>query len=74
MNKLPSVSTRDVTSALQRAGFVIVRQRDHVRLRRGDCLVSIPHYKSTMRYRTLRILLRQAGLSESEFAELLKGR
>lgn len=74
MNKLPSVSTREVTSALQRAGFVVVRQRDHVRLRRGDCLVSVPHYCHQMRYRTLRILLRQAGLSEGEFAELLKGK
>lgn len=70
MNKLPSMSTRDVLTTLQKAGFVVKRQRDHIRLQNGTCSVSVPHFKHEIRYRTLRLILKQSGLTVEEFERL----
>ncbi len=73
MTKLPRVSGRDCVKALQKAGFQHKRQHgSHVVLRRQDPFsqVVVPDHPELDRG-TLRAILRQAGISPSDFAKLL---
>lgn len=69
MTRLPSMSTRDVIRALQRGGFVVRRNSDHVVLKRDHCTVSVPQYQHEMKLSTLRRILRYAGVSVDEFQQ-----
>ncbi len=73
--RLPVVSGEDVIKALHRAGFRVVRQKgSHVRMERrtdeGVVKVTVPLHRS-LKKGTLRIILKQAGLSVEEFLKLL---
>lgn len=71
MPKLPVVSGADVVKALERLGFIVVRQRgSHIVMRRDSsgCVVPIHH---ELKIGTLAGLLKQAGVSTEEFAEAL---
>ena len=75
MNGLPVVSARQVVSALERIGYVTVRQRgSHKRMRHlSDPLrrpVTVPDHR-TLKVGTLRAILRDANLSVAQFRELL---
>lgn len=76
MPELPVVSGREVVRALQRAGFVVNRQRSsHVILRHAEqrLTLSVPvHAGEDMPSGTLRSILRKAGLSVEEFRRLLR--
>ncbi len=76
MPKLPVVSGAETVKALQRAGFVRVRQAgSHVTMRDHDTRRSatVPlHGGRDLPPGTLRSILRQAALSVAEFRELLK--
>ena len=70
---LPVISGRECVRALQRVGFVIVRQKgSHIVLVREEppTQVVVPDHKELDRG-TLRAIIRQAGLSVSEFLGLL---
>ena len=65
----------EVIAALQKAGFVIVRQKgSHVRLLHADCrVVTVPDHRGQDIGRgLLRKILRDAELTRAEFVELLK--
>ena len=73
MPKLPRVSGAEAIHALEKLGFVRVRQRgSHVVLKRGDpmsvrgCVVPLHPELATG---TLRGILKQAGVSVEEFTE-----
>ncbi len=73
--KLPVVSGEDVIKALHKAGFRVVRQKgSHVRMEKrtdeGVVKVTVPLHRS-LKKGTLRIILKQAGLSVEEFLKLL---
>ena len=73
MGKLPDISGRECVQALQRAGFLVRRQRgSHIIMRRDDpfAQVVVPDHKRLDRG-TLRGIIRQAGLSVDELVELL---
>ena len=73
MSKLPVVSGAQCIKALERAGFVIYRQRgSHFTLIRADpkAQTTVPNHKELDRG-TLRAIIRQAGLSVDEFVALL---
>jgi predicted RNA binding protein YcfA (HicA-like mRNA interferase family) len=73
MSKLPVISGRDCVKALQKAGFVVKRQESsHIVLRRDSpfAQVVVPDHKELDRG-TLRAIIRQAGLTIEQFAELL---
>lgn len=72
MTAIPSCSSRDVRRALERAGFTVIRNRDHIRLARGGVKVSLPHQKQTMHLRTVLLILKQTGITTEQFVELLK--
>lgn len=71
MPKLPRVSGAEVIRALERLGFIRIRQSgSHVILRRGNkgCVVPM---RSEVKVGTLAGVLRQAEVSAEEFTEAL---
>ena len=73
--KLPVISGREAVKALERAGFVVIRQRgSHVRLskttREEVIKLTIPLH-STLKKGTLSRIIKDAGLTVEEFVELL---
>jgi len=72
MNALPNISGRECAKALSRIGFRLVRQEgSHMVLRRDNPFsqVVVPDHRELDRG-TLRGIIRQAGLSVSEFSRL----
>ncbi len=76
MNRLPTLTPREVVSALKRAGFV----EAHTRARGSHAFLWHPGTKSSttvaMHARdiprpTLRAIIKQAGLTEEEFLSYL---
>ncbi len=76
-SRLPRASGREVLRALERGGYQLSHIRgSHHYLRRPDGrgLVVVPvHGNRTLPVGTVRSILRQAGLTAEEMAELLKG-
>jgi predicted RNA binding protein YcfA (HicA-like mRNA interferase family) len=73
MSKLPVLSGEKCIKALAKVGFYSKRQEgSHVTLRRDEplCQLVVPLHKELDRG-TLRAIIRQAGLSVSEFTKLL---
>ena len=73
--KFPVVSGEDVIKALHKVGFKNERKKgSHVRLEKrtdeGVIKVTVPLHRS-LKKGTLRIILKQAGLSVEEFIDLL---
>jgi predicted RNA binding protein YcfA (HicA-like mRNA interferase family) len=74
--RLPSVSTRDVVRAFERAGFQIVPGQgkgSHIAMARENLpnvILVIPHRKDVSRG-LLRALIRQSGMTVEQFVELL---
>lgn len=73
MSRLPRISGRECVKALQKTGFVIMRQEgSHMILRRGDPLTQlvVPDHRELDRG-TLRAIIRQSGLGIDQFIQLL---
>ena len=70
--KLPrDLSGQDIAKALQRLGFVVVRQRgSHIRLENGARRVTVPNH-GEVNVRTLASILDQAGVTIDELQEEL---
>jgi predicted RNA binding protein YcfA (HicA-like mRNA interferase family) len=67
MPKLPRVSGSEAIRALERLGFIRVRQRgSHVFMRKGQASCVVPEH-AELKVGTLAGVLRQAGLSIEEF-------
>lgn len=75
MRGLPAVSGRDVVRALEPAGFEVIRTKgSHQFLRhRGDPnrQTVVPVHRRDLPPGTLHAILRQAGLTPTEFLRLL---
>ena len=74
MTRLPALTGREVVKALGKIGYELDRQHgSHMILRRPDPpfrRLVVPDHKEVRRG-TLRAIIRQAGLSVSEFLELI---
>jgi predicted RNA binding protein YcfA (HicA-like mRNA interferase family) len=72
--RLPTVEAKDVVRALERAGFVFQRQKgSHATYRHpgvGRTTV-VPLHSGDVKRPLLKLILRQAGLTEEEFIGLL---
>lgn len=71
--KLPVISGSQCIKALQRAGFVVMRQTgSHIVLQKDNpyAMVVVPNHAELDRG-TLRSIIRQAGLTIEEFVALL---
>jgi predicted RNA binding protein YcfA (HicA-like mRNA interferase family) len=71
--KLPFLSGREICKALEKLGYVKVRQRgSHIRLKcPGRKSVTVPNYKEVSRG-LLRKILRDAEITVEEFLKLLE--
>lgn len=74
MRRLPALSGREVVKALGKIGYELDRQRgSHMILRHPEPpfrRLVVPDHKE-LRRGTLRAIIRQAGLTVSEFIDLL---
>ncbi|MBX3385673.1 MAG: type II toxin-antitoxin system HicA family toxin [Phycisphaeraceae bacterium] len=75
MSKLPVISGGEAIVALQRLGYVAVRQKgSHIRLRHPSDAkrqpITVPDHR-TLKPGLLRAIIRDAGLTVDEFADLL---
>ena len=71
MPELPHVSGTEAIRALERLGFVVVRQRgSHVMMRRDSVGCVVPLHREIKRG-TLGGILRQAGVDAEAFIEAL---
>ncbi|MHC5723026.1 MAG: type II toxin-antitoxin system HicA family toxin [Nostoc sp.] len=73
MSKVPSISGRDCTKALEKVGFYEKRrQSSHIILRRDEpfAQVVVPDHQELAKG-TLRAIIRDADLSVEEFIALL---
>ena len=72
MPSLPVLSGTEVIRALEKLGFIVLRQRgSHVILRRGSAGCVVPNHRE-LKTGTLAGLLRQAGISPEEFLQSLR--
>ena len=72
MPNLPGVSGRRAVKALERLGFVFVRQKgSHVMLRRDNHGCVVPMHREINPW-TLNGVLKQAGVEAAEFLAALK--
>jgi predicted RNA binding protein YcfA (HicA-like mRNA interferase family) len=73
MSHLPRLSGRECITALQKAGFVVVRQHSsHVVLKKSDPFTQlvVPDHKE-LDTGTLRSIIRQSGISVEDFLKLV---
>lgn len=75
MTEIPSLSYVKIVNALQRAGFVVVRQRgSHIRLQKrifeGVIKLTVPAHKP-IKKTTLAKIIKEAKLTVEEFRNLL---
>jgi predicted RNA binding protein YcfA (HicA-like mRNA interferase family) len=69
-------SSREIVQALQKKGFVYIAQKgSHAKFRKQEIstlTVIVPANKKEIPYGTFRSILRQANLTEEEFAKALQ--
>ncbi|MBI4607698.1 MAG: type II toxin-antitoxin system HicA family toxin [Candidatus Rokubacteria bacterium] len=70
MPKIAGVNHQDAVRALQKAGFRVIRQGKHIVMTDGVRILTIPRHNPVNVY-TMGGIVRDAGLSEDEFRELL---
>ena len=75
MTEIPSLSYRRVINALQRAGFIVVRQRgSHIRLQKRTkekvLKLTVPAH-TPIKKTTLAKIIKDANLSVEDFNELV---
>ena len=70
--RLPQVTAVDVVRALKRAGWYEVRQAgSHLRLRHDDRPEDLAMHRGDIPKGTLAAIIKQAGMTQTEFQELL---
>ena len=74
MTRLPTLTARKVIRALQKAGFVVDRQSgSHIILMQPvqRLRTSVPKHSTDLNRSLMKLILKQAHLSEDEFRQLL---
>ena len=70
MPKLPGLGQRDAVRALEKAGFVIIREGKHIIMSNGLRTVQVPRHTSINAY-TMGHIAQTAGFTPEEFRRLL---
>ena len=70
MPRVPGVNHKRAIQALEKAGFRIINQGKHVKMRKGRVTVYIPRHNPIDAF-TMGSIIAQAGLTVAEFRALL---
>ncbi len=70
MPRLPGVQHLRAVRALEKAGFVIVRQSKHIMMEKGRLTVMVPR-NNPINANTMGKIVRDAGMTIEEFRRLL---
>lgn len=70
MPRLPGVNHRHAVRALEKAGFRVAREGRHVVMTDGSRVVTVPRHNPVNAI-TMGNIVRDAGLTNEEFRELL---
>ena len=70
MSKLPGINHLKAVAALEKAGFRVLRQGNHIVMTDGTRILTIPRHNSINAF-TMGGIVRDAGLSIEEFRNLL---
>ena len=70
MPRVPGINHRRAIRALEKAGFRIIHQGKHVKMRKGRVTVLIPRHNPVDPF-TMGTIVRQSGLTVEEFQGLL---
>ena len=72
MSRVPDLSHQRITRALERAGFVVIRQGKHISMfnRERNVVAIIPRHNPVKR-NTLAAILKEIGITVEEFRELI---
>jgi predicted RNA binding protein YcfA (HicA-like mRNA interferase family) len=70
MGRIPGIDHLAAVTALQKAGFRIIRQGKHIVMSDGTRILTIPRHNPVNAY-TMGGIVRDAGLTPEEFKELL---
>lgn len=70
MVKIAGVNHLDAVRALEKAGFVLIRQSRHIIMSNGRRMVTVPRHNPINPY-TLGGIVKDAGLTVAEFRALL---
>ena len=70
MPKIPGVSSNAAVRALQKAGFIIIRQGKHIVMSNGFVSLTIPRHNPINAF-TMGAIASDANLSPDEFKKLL---
>jgi len=68
--KLPGINHLDAIRALEKAGYVVLRQGKHVVMGNGSRILTIPRHNPVNAI-TMGGIVRDAGLSIEQFRDLL---
>lgn len=72
MPKLPQLRPKRLVQALQRGGFLMIRQKgSHVQMKKGNLLTTVPMHPGDINPATLRSILRQTKLTVEELLALI---
>jgi predicted RNA binding protein YcfA (HicA-like mRNA interferase family) len=70
MPKIPGVNQGAAVAALEKAGFVVIRQSGHIIMSNGVRTLTIPRHSPINAY-TMGNIAKQAGFTPDEFRKLL---
>ncbi len=70
MPQIPGVNQRAAITALEKAGFVVIRQSGHIIMSNGVRTLTIPRHNPINAY-TMGNIAKQAGFTPDEFRKLL---
>lgn len=72
MSKLPALTPKKVSQALERAGFIFKRQRgSHKIYAKDNLMVTVPFHNKDLKVKTLRHIIKQANLEIERFLKFL---
>ena len=70
MGKIPGINHLNAVRALEKAGFVVVRQGKHIVMSDGMRILTIPRHNPVNAF-TMGGIVRDAGLTAEQFWDLL---
>ncbi len=70
MPKLPGINHLQAVKGLEKAGFYIARQGNHIVMKNGIRIVTIPRHNPVNAF-TMGGIIRDAGLTVEDFRKLL---